>query len=287
MSILQSFWILAATLLFTLMSLSAKVLSGTYGVFEIIFWRALFGAICVGIFMHLRHIGFSTRYPFAHVRRCIAGTGCFLFDILALSLLPLNLELAISYSNPLFFASLVICSSLLAKRRIDWLMIAAILIGFAGVLIMVRPSNEGANLAGAACAVTNAFLGACSSWFVRDLADQGEPNARTVFYFMLFGVVTGGLGTLFTGGFVGLRSDCAVPLAGVALSGLLAQVIWTHAWSRGHLLLNSLFQFSGIPCGAVFGITFFGESIDAASIVGMSIIFAAGFFSSVYLKKSS
>ena len=73
---IKSLWMLVATLLFTLMAAATKAAATHYGIFEIIFYRSLFGvALC---FILLKRSGqtIKTTYPWRHLLRCAIGTTC-------------------------------------------------------------------------------------------------------------------------------------------------------------------------------------------------------------------
>ncbi len=280
-----SLWILVGGFLFTLMSLSAKLCSAYFHVYEILFWRAAFGLICIALFMLYRGIPFATKHPFAHFRRGVAGMSCFALEICALSYLPLSVEQPIAYLSPLVFCIFFVVSSKLHGNRVEWPIIGAVLIGFSGVLLIARPESSGFNLTGVIIALIAAFAGASSNWFLRDLGQQGEPNERAVFYFMLTGTAAGALSMIFIPGELHLPSSESIyPLLGVMASGLLGQVCWTIAWAKGHSLLNAVFQFSGIFFGVLLGILVLGETIDTISLLGVMVIFVAGLFASLYLR---
>ncbi|MCF0254423.1 MAG: DMT family transporter [Duodenibacillus sp.] len=281
----KSLWNLLALFLFTLMALSAKVLTGHYSAFEIMFYRALAGALAIGGVMLRQGVGFRTRYPMAHLKRCVSGTVCFFFTILSLRYLPLSIEQAIDYSSPILFTALLIAvARVQGRERIEWPVAASVLAGFAGMLMIIRPSGADLSPLGLAYAFGATVCATGTSWFLRDLGRHGEPPVRAVFYFMCSGVIFGLAGAAVTGQGIGLpEADYAGAFAGVAFSGLAAQVCLTYAWAQGHPLLNSVFQYSGILYAALLGIFFFGETIDALSAAGMAAICCAGAFSSVYL----
>ncbi len=280
-----SVWILVGGFLFTLMSLSAKLSSAYFHIYEILFWRSSFGLICIALYMLYRGISFATKHPFAHLKRGIAGMSCFALEIWALTYLPLSVEQPIAYLSPLVFCIFFVISSKLHGNRVEWPIIGAVIIGFSGVLLIARPESSGFNLTGVIIALVAAFAGASSNWLLRDLGQQGEPNERAVFYFMLTGTTAGALSMLLIPGDLHLPSSESIyPLMGVMASGLLGQVCWTIAWAKGHSLLNAVFQFSGIFFGVMLGILALGETIDTISLLGVMVIFAAGLFASLYLR---
>ena len=281
-----SFWVLVSAFLFTLMSLSAKLCTGYFDPFEIVFWRSLFGLSLLTLVMLKKGIAFSTQHPWSHAKRSIAGLCCFTLEVIAVGLLPLSVAQSINYTSPLIFCLFFTLSSIIHRTKIDWPIIGAILFGFTGVLLISKPATQDIDSAGILCGLAAAVCGAAASLFLRDLGRQGEPSERAVFYFMLSGLVLGGLRILCFPNSAHLpTADTAWPLLGVMTSGVAAQVLWTYAWSRGHSLLNAVFEFSGIFFGVFLGWLCFNEHLDWLSLTGIGMIFSAGLYSSLHLKK--
>ncbi|MCF0253761.1 MAG: DMT family transporter [Duodenibacillus sp.] len=282
---LKSFWILLGSFLFTLMAMCAKICAEHFSIFEIMLYRAAASIVVIGGYMLARRIPFGTAYPMAHFRRCAAGICCFYTETLALTMLPLGLTQALGYTSPLFMAVFMIVSALAFGRdKVEWPLVGTVAAGFVGVLLIIKPSSAGMNAAGAALALVSAFFGASASWFIRDLGRQGEPPVRAVFIFMLANFAAGLAGTaLSEEGFHSLDAAYLAPLSGVIVTGLFGQTIWTFAWAAGHAMLNAVFQYAGIFWGVAVGIALLGESVDALSACGMTAVFAAGVYSSLYL----
>lgn len=252
---LRSLWMLAACFFFMLMALFAKICTGHFSAWEVVFYRSLVGLVFMTAVMVRKKVAFGTRYPLSHLKRCAAGTLCFALEVLALKLLPLGLAQSISYSSALIFIVFFIVSSRARRRPVEWPLVAVTAAGFGGVLLIARPGASGFDPAGVALGLGAAFCGACVSWSLRELATHKESRERTVFYFMLAGV-----------------------LAGFAAT---AQIAMTYAWTYGHPILNSIYDFSGILFATLAGILFFGESPDLFSMAGMAVVFASGAAASV------
>ncbi len=284
-----SYWILLADLLFALMALGIKIAGKDFNAFEILFYRAVFGVTCMGALMYVRGIPFTTKHPFSHLKRCAAGTLCFYFEILALGLLPLNVVQSLEYASPLIFASFILIATLANKGKLEKPLFLSIVVGFFGVLLIVQPweSIGSVSTKGVLLALVAAFLAACVNWFLRSLACQREPNERTVFYFMMFSGIFGATGTMLFGGGFHFPTEIQpwLAMSGVVISALIAQVLITLAWGYGHPLLNAVFQFSGILYGALIGILVLAEKINFLTMSGMILIFFAGLFSTLYLRK--
>lgn len=284
---LNSFWILVADLFFSLMALAVKIASSEIGPFEVLFYRSFTGTLFIAIYMRYKGIPFSSQFPLSHFKRCITGTSCFYLEIVALSLLPLSIVQSIEYTSPLIFAIFIVISSLATKAKIEIPLLGCIILGFLGVLLVIQPWNvqEKMTVSGLSIALIASFLAACVSWFLRTLAQQKEACERTVFYFMLCNCIIGFLGIILFDGFhVPTNQSTWLAIIAIAFFGLIAQIIWTYAWTAGHPLLNAVFQFVGIFYGAILGVIFLSESLKMSTLIGMLLIFLAGIFSTLYLK---
>lgn len=278
----RSLWMLAACFFFMLMALFAKICTGHFSAWEVVFYRSLVGLVFMTAVMVRKKVAFGTRYPLSHLKRCAAGTLCFALEVSALKLLPLGLAQSISYSSALIFIVFFIASSLARRRPVEWPLVAVTAAGFGGVLLIARPGASGFDPVGVALGLGAAFCGACVSWSLRELAGQKEPRERTVFYFMLAGVLAGFAATAAgSEGFHEVTPQLLVPLLGVGVSAVIAQIAMTYAWTCGHPILNSIYDFSGILFATLAGILFFGESPDLFSAAGMAVVFASGAAASV------
>ena len=72
----QSLWMLLATFLFAVVALLVKMASDFYSVWEIIFYRSLFGVALCGVILKQKHISLATTHPWRHLVRCAIGTTC-------------------------------------------------------------------------------------------------------------------------------------------------------------------------------------------------------------------
>ena len=279
---LRSLWMLAACFFFMLMALFAKICTGHFSAWEVVFYRSLVGLVFMTAVMVRKKVAFGTRYPLSHLKRCAAGTLCFALEVLALKLLPLGLAQSISYSSALIFIVFFIVSSRARRRPVEGPLVAVTAAGFGGVLLIARPGASGFDPAGVALGLGAAFCGACVSWSLRELATHKESRERTVFYFMLAGVLAGFAATAVSSeGFHAVTLQHLAPLLGVGVSAVIAQIAMTYAWTYGHPILNSIYDFSGILFATLAGILFFGESPDLFSMAGMAVVFASGAAASV------
>ena len=148
----------------------AKVLTDHYSPIQIVFVRNLIAApiIAALIIATIGTAGLRTRHPGLHALRggvmLLAATMYFT----ALSLMPLAEATALIFSAPLFITAL---SVPLLGEAVGWRRWGAVLLGFAGVLVIVRPGSEAFQLAAllpVGAAICYAFFMLSARWLNRD-----------------------------------------------------------------------------------------------------------------------
>ena len=193
---MQSLWMLLASLFFALMAACTKWGAADYGTFTLVFYRSAIGCIAIAAWIIATRREIRTHYLWGHFKRCFIGIGNLALWFWTLSKLPLETGMTLNYTSPLFMALFVVAVSYKKKLPVAWSLIAAIAVGFVGILMVLRPTvsagQEHIALIGLAC-------GILSTWAylqVRDLNKLHEPVWRIVFYFTFFGSLFGLLGSL-------------------------------------------------------------------------------------------
>ncbi len=164
---------------FSSMDALAKWLGATYAVSQIVFFRSLFGFIPVAV-VTWREGGLSslrTKRPWMHFLRGFFILGALYFYFLGLKYLHLAEALAIAFTAPLFMTALArpVLGEKVGLRR--W---SAVIVGFIGVLIMVRPDPENLQLE-ALYILFSAFCFALTGLTTRLLA-RTETSAAIMLY---------------------------------------------------------------------------------------------------------
>ncbi len=277
---IRSLWMLIATLLFTLMAATTKAATTHYGIFEIIFYRSLFGmALC---FILLKRSGqtIKTTSPWRHLLRCAIGTTCITLGVYILAVMPIATAQTLTYTSPLWFCLFLTIGLLLSRSPLDFKLLSAVLMGFGGVLLILRPDFGITNGFDATMGILTGLTGGAADFMIRHLSQLREPRERIVFYFTLSGTLVGGFVTAWLG-FASHTTEGLWLLAAIALTGTFAQLALTAAWSGGHPILNAVFQFSGIPFALLLGVLLFNETPDTLSLIGIAIVTIAGIVASV------
>jgi drug/metabolite transporter (DMT)-like permease len=265
-----------ASLLFAVMGVCVKFASVQYGAGEMVFYRSLVGATFIFGFAHWRGVSVATRIPAMHFWRSTTGVIALTLWFQAIAGLPIATAMTLNYMSSVWMALFLIGGGvLLGTARVDGRLVAAVLAGFAGVALVLRPTLEGQQLGAGLAGLLSGVLAALAYLQVTALGRAGEPEERIVFYFSIGGLVAGALWM----GVQGMSAHTPRGLALLLAIGLLAttaQVMMTRAYRIGRTLVNACLQYLGIVFSFVFGVLIFRDPATAQALVGMALIVAAG-----------
>lgn len=284
---INSFWMVLSAFFYAAYALFLKFASiDGLTSFEILFYRSLVGLVFISAVMLWRGIGFHTRHPKEHACRSVIGASCIVFGAVAISGIDIGMAQTLNNITPLFIG-LILCAGCLRRRQpLPWGVVLSLVLGFAGVVLMVGPSvNPGEYLA-VAGGLVSAFTGAVAMMFIPVLSRLKEPEERVLFYFFLAGVVGGLAGIFFTGGIHIASLSTVGWIAGFSLSSTMLQVCLTLAFARGDTGLTGFLQYLTIPFSVIFGMVFLGESITLSAVAGMAVVVAAGILATVFTARA-
>ena len=272
---MQSLWMLVASALFAVLGACVKLAAARYHIAEIVLYRGLTGVVALAAYAQFTQRPLGTPIPWTHFRRGAVGTAALSLWFFAASTLPLGTATALNYTSSLFLAAFILGAALRARRPMNVPLMLTIALGFVGVLLVLQPSFGAGQSLGAAAGLLSGLLSATAYWYVRDLARQGEPEWRIVFYFSLSVLAIGTGGSVLIG-FTAHTPAGAALLAAVGITALLAQLAMTRAYALGHALLTASLQYSAIVFSATLGVIIFADRIALAGWIGMAIIIGSG-----------
>jgi drug/metabolite transporter (DMT)-like permease len=205
--------------------------------------------------------------------RCLFEVAGRLFYTLAIALTPLSSASAILQATPLV---VVMGAALVFGERVGWRRWAAIAVGFAGVLIILRPGLDGFTpLSLLAVLGMLGFAG-------RDLATRAAPpvlsNLQLGVYGFAMMVPTGALLLAVSGGAVLPSALAAGQLAAATVIGVLAYYALTSAMRIGEVSVVTPFRYTRLVFALILGATVFGERPDAATLLGSAVIVTSGIY---------
>jgi S-adenosylmethionine uptake transporter len=276
---MQSVWMVAAALFFSLMGVAVKLASAQYNTWEIVAYRGLVGVAIMGCMIAVRarrggasviH-ALSTRHLFMHLRRSVSGTISLTLWFVAIAGLPLATAMTINSSSPLFIGAWVAWLAFRSGERIDRAMTFALLSGFVGVVLLLQPTFNADQWGYAIVGTTSTVFTAVAYLSVKALGQIGEPDTRIVFYFSAFNAITGLIGAGFMG-FHAIDAHGFALLIAVGLCGTLGQLAVTRAFGFGGTLLSANLGYTGIVFSTLWGYLIFGDTLELTNGLGMTVI---------------
>ena len=197
---MQSLWMLAAAFLFSLMAACTKWCSDYFSTFELVFYRSLFGMVSLGLWVLWQKKDLRTHLWFSHIKRSCFGTLGLTIWFYTLAVLPLGTSMTLNYTSPLYMALFASVAAIRMGRSLNFGLLAAIVAGFIGVILALKPELHSGQEFAALIGLSAGFFSALAYSQVKELSRVGEPEWRIVFYFTLFGTVTGLIGHIATEG---------------------------------------------------------------------------------------
>ncbi|MEL7467795.1 MAG: DMT family transporter [Pseudomonadota bacterium] len=265
---------LGGTAVLVLNDALVKTLAETYATGQLLFLRGLFVWPWILLFATqyggLRALRIRNLKGQALRSLCVIGSS-FLF-VNGLRHLTLTDAIAVAFTGPLFITAM---APLVLGERVGWRRWLAVLVGFAGVLFMLRPGGETLQWA------ILFPLGAAICGGLRDLITRRIADTETTVAVLAVTTTVVMVAGLATAPFVGWIAVRTVDLGLFAASGVLIAVAHTlmiEAFRRGEAALVAPFKYSSLLWGTLIGYLMFGDLPDQWTIFGALIIVAAGLY---------
>jgi drug/metabolite transporter (DMT)-like permease len=268
-----------AALLFALMGACVKLASAHYGAGEIVMYRSIVGVALMGAWLRWRGTSLATPVPAMHFWRSSSGVTALVLWFYAIGGLPLATATTLNYMSSVWIALFLIGGATLAapaRQAVDGRLVAAVLAGFAGVALVLRPTIEQEQAWHGITGLLSGLLAAVAYLQVTALGRVGEPEERVVFYFSIGGLVAGAAVALASGGFHGHTPSGVALLVAIGVLAALAQWMMTRAYGRGATLGNAALQYLGIVFSFLFGVWWFDDAVTGMALAGMVLIVGAG-----------
>ncbi|MDE0943490.1 MAG: DMT family transporter [Alphaproteobacteria bacterium] len=265
------------SLLLTSNDAVVKWVSGDFQVGQILLSRGLTALILITLILFWRretHL-FRIKYPKVQLTRAalmIASTYLF---VNGLRYLPLAENIAIAFVGPIFVTAL---APVLLKEQVGWRRWMAVLVGFVGVLVMLRPGNDwdsgGLNWA-ALLPAGAALCGAFRDILTRRIS-HGEASSTTLFYSTL-GVALAGAATAPFGWVTpGLGDMALFALAGILLC--TAHYLHIETFRFAEAALVAPFKYSSLLWAMVVGFLIWGDIPDGWTLAGTVLLIGSGLY---------
>ncbi len=265
---------LGAFFMLAVMNVFAKILSETHHVIEIAFYRNLIATLpflFIIFVLGRRDILVVKSKPLAIGARSVLGTISLVTTFAAFAALPMADTTAFLFTASLFIPVLGI---FFLGEKVGPYRWSAVIIGFVGVVIMLRPTGD-INTLGVSLALSAAFMHAVLQVILRYLGKFERPETVT-FYFVMIGTVVAALPLPFV---AKPPTMAEIPLLfGVGLTGALAQFLLSLAFSKAPAAVVTVFNYSGIIWATVFGWLIWAQWPGTAIWIGGSIVISSNLF---------
>lgn len=208
---------------------------------------------------------FPTARPLGHFWRASFGIVAMELWFHAISLLPLTLATALSFTTPIFST---ICAIIFLGERAGVRRWSAIFIGFMGMLIILRPGMGGIG-PDALFVLASSCMMAVAAVLVKTLTRTESPET-IVFYMALFMIPWAALPA--AGHIVAVTPYQLWLVFLVALLSTAAHLLLARAYIRADMVVLMPFDFSRLVFTALMSYGLFGETLDLPTICGSLVI---------------
>ncbi|HEX9555007.1 MAG TPA: DMT family transporter [Reyranella sp.] len=265
-------WLVSGGFIFTATSAMIRLLSSQIESVQTAFFRAV-----ISVILLLPMIAAGRVQPWhskrlaGHFWRTAMGTASMVLGFYAVSMLPLADATAIAFSQPLFS---VVVAAAIAGEKVRWRRWSATIIGFAGVLVMVRP-GEGSLQLGALVALANAAAVAVSILLVKRLSDSETP-LMILTQFAIFSTVLLALPAILVWRWPDLWGW--ILAVGIALSATIGQYFWVQAFKSGEMSAVAPFEYMRLPFAVFVGWLVWGEMPVIWTYIGAAIVIGSALY---------
>ena len=262
-------WMLGSTVCLALMHTTIHHVSDTVHPFVVVFFRLFFALIVV--------IPFFIRDGLAPLKtsklglltlRGVLNFGAMLCFFMALSMAPIADVTALSFTAPLFATLLAV---LILKEKLGWRRVAAIVVGFVGTLVVLRPGFAEISTGYILVLVATIFWGACV--IIIKTLSRTESSVTITTYMSLVMAPLALVPALFVWSWPSL-TDFAW-LAFLGLLGGCGQMAVSQALRHAETHVAMPFDFVRLIWVSITGYLFFAEVPDIFVWLGGALIFSS------------
>ena len=268
---MQALWVLLAAFFFATMGVGVKIAGANFSISELVFYRGAVSVLFMAVVVRARGVSLRTTVPGMHAWRSLIGTLSLGAWFYAIAHLPLATAMTLNYMSSIWIGAFFCGGAILYGRSLrQGPLLATVLAGFVGVVMVLRPTLEQNQLFAGVIGLLSGLSAALA-------------ELRTVFYFSVGSMVAGLAGMAVTDvtPWSSVPWQAAAWLVPIGIMASLGQWCMTRAYSRGSTLLVANLQYTGIVLGALFGLLLFGDQIPLLGWAGMGVIMASGIAATV------
>jgi drug/metabolite transporter (DMT)-like permease len=255
---------------FAVVDALAKTVALQYPANEVTFFRMLFGLVpaaamcCRGRLSLLERLAnIDLKGQTLRALMLLGASGLF---FAGLPYVPLGEVVALAYSETLI---VILLAPLILRERLSGRGVTAAVVGFVGVLLVVRPGGGQSNWLGPALLLLSAVFGALSIVQIKRIRSTDDSETTVLFFTMVGTVVTGC--TLV----INWRTPSIESLVIMAILGAFAtagQLLMTVAYRHADAGRLAPYNYTSIVWAALFGYLVWQETMQLLSLLGIALI---------------
>jgi drug/metabolite transporter (DMT)-like permease len=265
-------WLVSGGFIFTTNGVMIRLLSAEIESVQTAFFRAVISVIMLLPFIAMGRVRpWASKRIAGHFWRTFMGTCSMVLGFYAVSMLPLADATALAFSQPLFS---VMVAALIAGEKVRWRRWGATIVGFLGVLVMVRPGADSLQ-PGAIVALANALTVAISIFLVKRLSDSETP-LMILTQFAIFSTLLLAVPAIWVWRWPDAWGWTLA--VGVSLSATVGQYFWVQAFKAGEMSAVAPFEYLRLPFAVFVGWLIWGEMPVIWTYVGAAIVIASALY---------
>lgn len=251
----------------------AKWLIVNYGPMQIIFLRSIVALPIVGAFILARsgRRALATSHLRIHALRGVLSVGAAYAFFNALGILPLAEATSLVFAAPLFITAL---SVPLLGEHVGWRRWSAVIVGFAGVLVIVQPGAatfQPASILPLVAALLYALIMLSTRWI-----DRRESTWTMMFYMALFPTLFAGIAVLPS--WRALQIEDLPFIVAIAMFGTVGVTLISHTFRLGQAAAVAPFDYTALIWASLLGWLVWGEIPGSWTYAGAIVIIASGIY---------
>jgi drug/metabolite transporter (DMT)-like permease len=279
-----SLWMLGASAAFACMAAGVK-LAAFHGVplGQTLFYRGAVSLLVMYLYMRAVQVPFRTMHWKAHLHRGLASFVGMIAYFGGITLLPLAAAVTLNYTSPLLLGAYLLVRQ---GERPSMGVVLAMLGGFIGIVLLLRPGYDRSQWFGVLLALASALTAVIAALNIRSLGQLAEPPTRTVAHFSLY-ITLGALPWFLASHPMQIDLRGAAIVLSVGLFATLGQILLTLAYQRGHAMLVSLLGYTQVVFTSIIGIVLWGDRPGLGSWLAMALIIASGAVATAFTRRTS
>ena len=254
---------------FAIMGGIAKHLGEELDSFQIAFFRAFVGFLLLSpIVLRAGVSTLKTSVPHLHAVRVVMGTCAMMTGFYALTHLPLATATAVTFTKPLFMIPVAI---ILLGETVRWRRWSATIVGFIGVLIMVRPDREGLDPDMLIALSQGLFIALAVG--TMKLIPRSESERTILFYFAVFSTLVAAVPASFVWQWPTGQQLLLLFVMGAV--GIASQAMTVRGFRIGEATILSPLEYTRLIFATLMGFAFFSETPSISLAVGALVVIAS------------